>query len=100
MLTHKASHWQYEQEWRLVVELKDTIGTGDQDRHGHPVNLIRIPNPAVRLVYYTERSPVEIVDAVRDRLAEANNRYAAPEPAKLVLSATGYHYVAEITEPA
>lgn len=100
LLSHKGSHWQYEKEWRLIVELKDTIGTGDEDRHGLPINLVRIPNPAVKRVYYTERSPTDTVDGVRSRLADANNRYTAAEPEKLVLSATGYHYVAELTQPA
>ena len=28
LLLTKASHWKYEQEWRLTLELKNTVGTG------------------------------------------------------------------------
>ena len=54
LMSLKSDHWSYEQEWRLIIELKQTIGTGIKDRHGQPINLLRIPNSAVRVVYYTE----------------------------------------------
>ena len=91
-LSMKSHHWQYEREWRLIVELKETIGTGSQDRHGQPINLIRVPNQAVLTVYYTERTPTETVDLVRERLARANNRYGTNQPTKLVLSPRNYGY--------
>ncbi|MDE0280629.1 MAG: hypothetical protein OXN16_06025 [Gammaproteobacteria bacterium] len=46
----KSSHWEYESEWRLIVELDLTLGTGTRDRHRIPVNLFRIPNAAVDTV--------------------------------------------------
>ena len=46
-LSHKSSHWQYEREWRLIVDLDKTIGTGESDKHGQPLNVLRIPNSAV-----------------------------------------------------
>ena len=30
----KSRHWQYEEEWRLVLELRNMIGTGKRDRSG------------------------------------------------------------------
>ena len=92
LLSLKSNHWSYENEWRLIVELSETIGTGNQDRHGQPINLVRVPNPAVVSVYYTERTPTGTVDLVRDRLANPNNRYRATKPTKLVSSALRYGY--------
>ena len=91
-LSMKSRHWQYECEWRLIVELKETVGTGSQDRHGQPINLIRVPNHAVVRVFYTERTPTETVDLVSRRLANMNNRYRATRPTKLVLSPRNYGY--------
>ena len=34
ILRCKSDHWAYESEWRLIVELDMTIGTGQTDRHG------------------------------------------------------------------
>ena len=92
LLSLKSDHWSYEKEWRLIVELHASIGTGYRDRHGQPINLIRVPNPAVLSVYYTERTPTETVDLVRDRLDNMNNRYGATEPTKLILSTERYGY--------
>ena len=92
LLSIKSDHWSYEEEWRLIVELNETVGTGHQDRHGQPINLIRVPNSAVVSVYYTERTPTETVDLVRKRLANTNNRYHATRPTKLVLSPQDYSY--------
>ena len=92
LLSLKSDHWSYEDEWRLIVELNRTIGTGEADQHGLPINLVQIPNEAVVSVYYTERTPSESVKLIRDRLADPNNRYRAGTPRKLVLSSTTYGY--------
>ena len=91
-LSLKSDHWSYENEWRLIVEMSDTIGTGKPDRHGQPINLVRVPNEAVVRVYYTERTPPEAVETIRNRLANANNRYQAQSPRKLIMSFTSYSY--------
>ena len=91
-LSVKSDNWSHEEEWRLIVELNTTIGTGQTDQHGQPINLVRVPNEAVVSVYYTERTPRESVKLVRDRLADKNNRYRAGEPRKLILSSTAYGY--------
>ena len=92
-LAHKSDHWAYEEEWRLIVELNATIGTGHRDAHDQPTNLICIPNRAVSNVFFTERTPEEAVDEVRRRLEDGNNRYRAKHLTKLVLSETQYAYV-------
>ena len=69
LLSNKSGHWSYEDEWRLIVELNRTIGTGETDQHGQPINLIQVPNEAVVSVHYTERTPGESVKLIRDRLA-------------------------------
>ncbi len=92
ILSSKSNHWSYECEWRLIVELNRTIGTGKRDRHSQPINLVQIPNEAVVSVYYTERTPRESVESIRERLADKNNRYTAKAPQKLVLSTTSYGY--------
>jgi len=92
LLSVKSKHWDYEDEWRLIVELSSTIGTGETDQHGQPVNLVRVSNEAVVSVYYTERTDPEAVKLIQDRLADRNNRYQAGNPRKLVLSSTSYGY--------
>ena len=92
LLSIKSGNWSYEKEWRLIVELNKTIGTGEADELGQPVNLLQIPNEAVVSVLYTERTPHETVKVVRDRLADKNNRYRAENPRKLVLSSESYSY--------
>ncbi len=91
-LSTKSYHWSYEDEWRLIVKLDQTIGTGKTDQHGQPINLIRVPNEAVVSVFYTERTPHDMVSMIRDRLATPNNRYGTIEPRKLVLSSESYDY--------
>ena len=98
LLCVKSSHWEHEKEWRLIVELDRTVGTGTRDRHGQPINLVRIANSAVAKVYYTERTPVESVDEIKRRLAAGNNRYGVKEPTKLVLSERTYGYEKAVTE--
>ena len=92
LLSRKSSHWSYENEWRLIVELNRTIGTGETDPHGQAINLVQVPNEAVVSVYYTERTSHESVSLIRERLADKNNRYRAENPRKLVLSSTSYGY--------
>ena len=92
LLSRKSGHWSYENEWRMIVELNSTIGTGETDQHGQPINLVQVPNEAVVSVYYTERSPHDAVELIRERLADSNNRYRAQNPRKLILSSTSYGY--------
>ena len=92
LLSTKSHHWSYENEWRLIVELNRTIGTGETDQHRQPINLVPIPNEAVVAVYYTERTPDERVKLIQRRLADKNNRYRVQTPFKLVLSSSSYGY--------
>ena len=92
MLLMKSEHWKYEEEWRIVVELNHTIGMGIEDRRGQPINLWRIPNEAVRVIYHTERTPDDIVRDINSRMRDPNNRYGVSSMTKLVLSETSYSY--------
>ena len=92
VMSLKSDHWSYEKEWRLIVELDETIGTGFEDRRSLPINLLRVPNEAVLSVFYTERTPVEVVDLVRSRLENPNNRYGTKRLTKLVASPRRYGY--------
>ncbi len=92
LLSQKSDQWSYESEWRLIIELNRTIGTGETDQHGQPINLVPIPNEAVVSVHYTERTPSAAVKAIRDRLADENNRYRADRPRKLIMAASAYSY--------
>lgn len=94
-LSQKGKQWEYEKEWRLIVERDQTVGTGKSDDRGHPINLLRVPNTAVVSVHYTERTDLKIVDEIRKRLADPNNRYTAEFPGKLILSTDSYSYVEE-----
>ena len=97
-LSMKSAHWAYESEWRLIVEMSSTIGTGVADQHGQPINLVQVPNEAVVSVYYTERTPPESVAVIRGRLADKNNRYRAVSPRKLILSTTSYGYEVDVAD--
>ena len=33
----KSRHWEYEEEWRFVLELSNTVGTGENDENGFPI---------------------------------------------------------------
>ena len=92
LLSFETDHWSYEGEWRLIVELSRTIGTGYSDRHGSSINLLRVPNAAVVSVHYTERTPAEAVAAIEGRLSDKNNRYGTLRPTKLVLARHVYGY--------
>ena len=91
-LSFKSNHWSHEEEWRLIVELNKTVGTGQKDQHDLPINLVQIPNEAVVEVFYTERTSRQDVQLVQARLADPNNRYQAENPRKLILSSTSYEY--------
>ena len=97
LLACKSKHWKYECEWRLIVELNETIGTGQTDRrHRQPINLVRIPNAAVVSVYFTERTPPAKVEEVQSRIGNPNNRYGDVETTKLELSEMEYSYVDKV----
>ena len=91
-LSVKSNFWSYESEWRLIVELNETIGTGQLDAHGQPVNLVRVPNEAVVSVFHTERTSQETVAQIRSRLEGPNNRYSTNRLTKLVLATRRYEY--------
>ena len=74
------------------MELDETIGTGLRDSRDLPVNLVLVPNEAVVSVYHTERTPADVVEEVRGRLANPNNRYGVQRLTKLVASAERYGY--------
>ena len=88
----KANYWAYEREWRLTVELKNTVGTGKTDASGHSINLYPIPNESVTEVYFTERTPESEVEIIRSRLSNPANRFRAGSPRKLILSSDRYGY--------
>ena len=92
IMQSKSDHWAYESEWRLIVELATTLGTGQKDRHGQPVNLFRLPNSAIGKVYYTERTPPEAVEEINTRLRVRNNRYGVHHATKVVLAEDAYRY--------
>ena len=92
VLSLKSDHWKYEHEWRLIVELRETIGTGQTDALGQPINLVRVPNEAVVSVFHTERTLSETVHRLRARLQDTNNRYGTQNLTKLLMAATRYQY--------
>ena len=93
LLSFKSNHWRYESEWRLIVELSDTVGTGLRDPRCLPINLVRVPNEAVLSVFHTERTPTTVVGRVSERLQDPNNRYGVQRLTKLVASSDRYGYV-------
>ncbi len=95
VLLTKASYWEYEQEWRLTLELRNTVGTGTIDGAKYSVNICPIPNEAVTKVYYTERTPNAMVKAIKARLGNRNNRFTADAPRKLILASDRYGYEEE-----
>lgn len=92
VLLTKARYWEYEEEWRLTLELKNTVGTGETDRSQYSINICPIPNEAVIEVYYTERTPNTVVETIRARLEDQNNRFTARAPRKLILASDRYGY--------
>ncbi len=94
IMTTKGHPWRYEAEWRLIVELRATIGTGKRDPHSQPINLVQVPNNAVKSVYFTERTPRDTVARVQCRLNNPTNGYNEDvRLEKLSLSETSYRFV-------
>ena len=93
LLSFKSEHWSYESEWRLIVELSDTVGAGLRDSRGLPINLVRVPNEAVVSMFHTERTPIAVVEEISGRLLNPNNRYGVQRLTKLVASPSRYGYV-------
>lgn len=91
-LSTKSNKWSHEKEWRLIVQLSRTVGTGQKDPLGQHIALLRIPNEAVMSVYYAERTPPESVSLIESRLLDTNNRYGSGAPQKVILSSTAYKY--------
>ena len=91
-LMMEAKYWEYEQEWRLTLELKNTVGTGEYDQNLQSINIYPLPNEAVTEVYVTERTPEEAVHKISTRLKNPLNRYTATEPKLLILSSEKYGY--------
>lgn len=92
LLLTKADYWNYEQEWRLTLELKNSLGTGKTDPRGYPVNLFMIPNEAVIEVFVTERTPDEAQKEIEKRFQNPLNRYTASAIHKLILAQDKYGY--------
>ena len=92
LLSTKSADWEHEHEWRLIIEMNKTIGTGKLDAHDHPVNLLRVPNEAVAKVLYTERTPKSAVEEIANRLKSPINRYGVRRPTKLIMSDSTYGY--------
>jgi len=99
LLATKSYHWEYEEEWRLIVELENTVGTGKVDVRDLPINLLRIPNEAVVEVFFTERTRRKYTDELNRRLTSKNNRYGGGSALvrqigarKLVMSNYDYGY--------
>jgi len=99
LLSYKSSHWGYEQEWRMIVDLRDTIGTGKSDEQGQPVSVVSVPNEAVCRVYYTERTPSHAVIKIAERLSDPRNRFNTNEPVKMIQSAEKFGYEAVTVKP-
>ena len=78
LLSLKSDHWSYESEWRLIVELDETIGTGLRDFRRLPVNLLRVPNEAVVSVYHTERTPAGVFEEVPQSTGEPEQPVWSP----------------------
>ena len=74
------------------MELKNTVGTGKNDKIGYSINILPIPNEAVTEVYFTERTPKLVVKTIEDRLRNPSNRFKAGVPRKLVLAPDTYGY--------
>ncbi|MCY4642823.1 MAG: DUF2971 domain-containing protein [Gammaproteobacteria bacterium] len=92
ILLTKSKHWEYEQEWRLTLELTNTVGIGEDDRTGHSINLCKIPNEAVSEVYFTERISKDHLEQLKLRLRDPINRFGAISPQKLILKPDNYGY--------
>ena len=88
----KSCYWDYEKEWRLIVELDKAIGTGKKDARNKPIYLVPVPASSVGAVYYTERTPIDVVNEVERRLGSSDSKYGIDSPVKLVLDKSNYGY--------
>ena len=93
----KSSDWSYEKEWRLIVDVMKTIKTKEKDKRDFRVNVISIPNIAVKRVYCTERTPTCVVKKIQRHLGDSKNCYGVERVTKLVLSNERYGYEEEGT---
>ena len=90
----KSKHWQYEEEWRLILELNSTTGTGQNDENGFPICLCSIPNEAVVEVIVTQRSPYRVSSALQERLMREHGYRGWPlETLTLAPDKYGYCYM-------
>ena len=92
ILLTKARYWKYEEEWRLTVELKNTIGLGESDNKKYSINIRQIPNEAVTEVYYTERTPQSTVEIIEARLSNSSNRFSVDTAKRVILASNKYGY--------
>ena len=65
----KGKEWSYELEVRLAVKLENTEYTGEKDKVGQPIRVIRIPQSAVTEVYYGQNTPQTEVNRARSILS-------------------------------
>ena len=93
ILSRKSKHWRYEKEWRLIIELRHTIGGDQTGQFDLPIQLVRVPNEAIVAVYHTERTPTEKVESVEAHLRDKSNRFGTEKPRRLFMSRTHYRYV-------
>lgn len=92
LLSLKSDHWEYEKEWRLILELKQTIQNGNCDDRHEQINVIHIPNRAVRSLYYTERTSLRKLEELCNRLRGQNNNYKDVNLIQLRMSESRYGY--------
>ena len=95
ILLAKSKNWEYEKEWRLTQELRNTMGTGQTDKTGHSINLCKIPNEAVSEIYYTERVSRWHLHQIKARLQNPNNRFGTKFSRRLILKPDLYEYKLE-----
>ena len=65
----KGRAWEYEKEWRLITELS-RAQKGEND-----TAVITVPQESVSSIYITDRTKVETIDTIRQRLKNPSNRY-------------------------
>ena len=94
LMLMKSKHWQYEEEWRLILEISGTTGTGQNDENGVPICLCSIPNEAVVEVIVTQRTPYRISSALQERLMRRHGYRGWPlEHLTLAPDKYGYCYM-------
>ena len=91
LMLMKSNHWGYEKESRLVLELSNTIGTGENDENGFPICLCSIPNEAVVEVIVTQRCPEGISSTLHERLI-GRHGYRGWPLEELILAPDKYGY--------